>query len=107
RQCHDTASISVYYAPGLPVAPYTQTIYNSNSPVWNLTVYPSQGLISVHAPKAVIGQHQECVYECWEGGGDGGSVSCGNSCYLTNTLGSATETISMYGGQTSIWQAYK
>lgn len=48
---------------------------------------------------------QTCGYECIDSGGDGGSTWCGEVC--RNSYGFGSETISLYGGQTSIWQTYK
>lgn len=107
RECYDTANVEVYYSPGLPVAPYTQTIYNHNSPRWDLTVYPADGLVHVVAPNGAIGEGRVCSYECWEGGGDAGQTYCGNRCSTQMQYGRQEQWISMYGGQTSIWQTYR
>lgn len=106
RQCHETANVTVSYSDGLPQEPYVETIFNSNSPRWELTVYPADGLISVYAANAVIGSERVCRYECWEGGGDAGAEICSNVCREENVYGPATEVISMYGGQTTIWQTH-
>lgn len=96
RECFDTANVNVYLKDGLPEAPYTQTIYNENSPVWTLTVYPAEGKIFVEGNTVYLGTRPpspgnplECL---WAG-----------SC---NVYGYGSEWISMYGGQTSIWQPY-
>lgn len=107
RQCFDTANITVTYTDGLPDDPVRQVIYNDKSPLWELTVYPSQGLIQVVGPQAITGTHQECKYECIDGGGDAGTTICGDFCKDVHTVERAEEWISMYGGQTTIWQTFK
>lgn len=140
RQCHRTANVSISYSEGLPEAPYTKTIYNHNSPEWNLTVHPAAGLITVHAP---LGRLTTPEPVCREYGGKvrmydpnwygtyyvDGCVNpqglqpaeycqswreepygSGNfTCYepVVTLWGPQTEVISMYGGQTTIWQKFK
>ncbi len=119
RQCFDTSNVNVYYKDGLPDPPVTYILRNENSPTWNLTVWPSRGVIDVYAPNAILGSvYSSCAYKyeigqhcTWWSGGD--SDTClrwepDYQCYpgYVENIGPASETISMYGGQTSISQHF-
>lgn len=118
-ECQSQAQIStVNPYQGLGSVPVQQTIYNDNSPTWGLTVYPSQGIIQVYAPNAITQTWSDCAYQyqsdtgTWDctGGGDSGGCTWvpDTICYpgYVETTGPQTETISMYGGVTSMEQHF-
>jgi hypothetical protein len=103
KQCYREANVTTYTEDVLSDKTSVHVIVNHNSPAWTLTINPKAGTVEVSGNDVYVGQ--TCGYECIDSGGDGGSTWCGEVC--RNSYGFGSETITLYGGQTSIWQTYK
>lgn len=103
KQCYRQANVTTYTEDVLSDKPSVHVIVNHNSPQWTLTINPKQGTVDVYGSQTYVGQ--TCAIECQDSGGDGGSTWCGEVC--RNSYAPGSQTISLYGGQTSMWQTYK